>query len=90
MRKTAPFLEFTIRDVQKLVETWLFLLQYLLIVLPPRPNCLKTGSQKVFRGRRNISVGQPILVQPKYNQPKHTVIVLQVQPRGRPFQKRLT
>ena len=25
------------------------------------------GSQKIFRGRPNISVGQPILVQPKYN-----------------------
>ena len=25
------------------------------------------GSQKSFRGRPNISVGQPILVQPKYN-----------------------
>ena len=24
MRKTAPFLEFTIRDIQKMVETWLF------------------------------------------------------------------
>ena len=26
------------------------------------------GSQKNFRGRPNILVGQPILVQPKYNQ----------------------
>ena len=25
------------------------------------------GSQNIFRGRPNISVGQPILVQPKYN-----------------------
>ena len=25
----------------------------------------KPGSQKIFRGRPNISVGQPILVQPK-------------------------
>ncbi len=33
------------------------------------------GSHKIFRSRPNISVGQPILVQPKYNQLKHIVIV---------------
>ncbi len=40
-------------------------------------NC--PGSQKIFRGRPNISVGQPILIQPKYNpmQPEHIVIVFQ-------------
>ncbi len=28
---------------------------------------LMPGSQKIFRDRLNISVGQPILLQPKYN-----------------------
>ncbi len=28
---------------------------------------IKPGSQQIFRGWPTISVGQPILVQPKYN-----------------------
>ncbi len=35
------------------------------------------GSQEIFRGRPYIPVGQPILVQPKYNQTKHIVILFQ-------------
>ncbi len=41
--------------------------------------CLMPGSQTIFKGRPNISVGQPILVQPKLTQPKH---IVKVQPRG--------
>ena len=37
----------------------------------------KSGSQKCFRGRPNILVGQPILVQPNITQPKHIIILFQ-------------
>ncbi len=41
------------------------------------------GSQKIFRGRLYISVGQPILVQPKYNTTKtYCCIISKVRPRG--------
>ncbi len=36
---------------------------YNVLVIPMR---LMPDSLKIFRGRPNISVGQPILVQPKY------------------------
>ncbi len=42
----------------------------------------KTCLQKIFRGRPNISVGQPILVQLKYTQPRYCYCTLKVQPRG--------
>ena len=38
---------------------------------------LLPGSQKIFRGRPNISVGQPILVHPNITQPKHVVTLFQ-------------
>ena len=44
---------------------------------------LLPGSQKIFRGRPNISVGQPILVQPKNNPTKtYCYCTLKVPPRG--------
>ena len=70
-------------DIQTLkinkVAALLFYIEYIIIIW----FSIKPGSHNIFWGQSNMSVDQPILVQPKYIPTnKHCYCVLKVRPRG--------